>query len=140
MSPKEQAEQIYQAYPKKVGKPVAIKSIIKALSSIEFEKLLELTQKYAAIRKSEDANFTPHPSTWFNQERFGDDPSTWGRQASKVIVNNPRNAGIIVGPTNYATAKPRYQREQEEKARLAQQVDQAQSASLPAEGGHREHL
>lgn len=44
---------------------------------------------------------------------------------------NPRNAGVIRGPTNYATAKPRLQRDLEEKARLAGQVA-ADAADAPA--------
>lgn len=71
------AEKIYQIYPKHAGKGAAIKSIIKALKSISFDELLVLTQKYAAARKGEPKKFTPHPSTWFNQERWKDDPSTW---------------------------------------------------------------
>lgn len=35
---------------------------------------------------------------------------------------NPRNFGVTIGPTNYGTAKPRLQRECEEKERLAKQM------------------
>lgn len=51
---------------------------------------------------------------------------------------HPRNIGIIIGPTNYATAKPRLQREREEreraeKAALAGQVAPTQNHA-PATG------
>jgi len=72
------AEQIYAAYPRKVGKPAALNAIRKQLvgghCSAEF--LLERTKTYALTQTPGD-RFTPHPATWFNQERFNDDPSTW---------------------------------------------------------------
>ena len=72
------AEDIYQAYPLKVGKPMALRSISKAMQKMPPETLLKLTKAYAA-RRGGDLSFTPHPATWFNQERFNDDPSTWER-------------------------------------------------------------
>jgi hypothetical protein len=73
-------EKIYEAYPLKVGKPAALKSITKAMQKVDPKSLLALTQAYAT-RRGGDLSFTPHPSTWFNQERFNDDPSTWDRAA-----------------------------------------------------------
>lgn len=70
-------EDIYQAYPKKVGKELALASIKKALRKISAPELLEATLAYAAARKGEDTQFTCHPATWFNQGRFWDDRSTW---------------------------------------------------------------
>jgi len=79
------AEQIYQAYPLKVGKPAALKAIAKAVKrGTEPDKLLRLTKAYAAARQG-NKDFCPHPATWFNQERYKDDPATW----------NP----VIAGPT-----------------------------------------
>lgn len=49
---------------------------------------------------------------------------------------NPRNIGIVRGPTDYATAKPRLQREREaEAARLAGQVAGPENNPLPTVGG-----
>jgi hypothetical protein len=36
--------------------------------------LLEKTLAYAQSRVGQDQQFTPHPATWFNQERFNDEP------------------------------------------------------------------
>jgi hypothetical protein len=69
-------EQIYSAYPKKVGKPAALRAIRRALRKHSFEFLLERTQLFAKTCNS-PADFIPHPSTWFNQQRFNDDPVTW---------------------------------------------------------------
>ena len=74
------AEDIYRAYPLKVAKPAALRAITKAMEKIEPKTLLELTKAYAA-RRNGDLSFMPMPSTWFNQERFNDDPSTWERSA-----------------------------------------------------------
>lgn len=72
----QQAEVIYGHYPKKVGKPKALKAIREAVRKFGFDKVEKLTRDYAAVRNG-DLEFVPHPSTWFNQERFNDDPSTW---------------------------------------------------------------
>lgn len=72
------AEEIYSFYPRKVGRPLAIRAILKALKGWEPDFLLGRTKVFATARKGEDPKFTPHPATWFNQERFRDDPSTWG--------------------------------------------------------------
>jgi hypothetical protein len=80
------AEQIYSEYPRKVGKPDALKAIKRAMLKFEPSRLLEVTKHYATVRKGED--FTPNPSTWYNQERFNDDPSTWKNQNKNGNVEN----------------------------------------------------
>ena len=71
-------ELVYQAYPLKVGKPAALKAIARALTKTSFDDLLAKTQQFALVR-SGDTAFCPHPATWFNQERYNDDPETWKR-------------------------------------------------------------
>lgn len=72
-------EQIYEVYPRKTARPIALLAIKKALKTIPFEDLLKKTAAYAQARSGEDSGFTPHPATWFNQERFNDSPETWVR-------------------------------------------------------------
>lgn len=88
-----QAEAIYTEYPKKVGKPDALRAIVKALGTTDAATLLSKTKLYAKSRVGEDAQFTPHPSTWFNQQRYNDDPATWIKTtpASKPIVTTHGN-------------------------------------------------
>lgn len=76
-----EAEQIYSLYPHKVGRPAAFRAIEKALRKFSFKFLLEKTKAYCAVRAGDVHSFPacPNPSTWFNQERFNDDPSTWKR-------------------------------------------------------------
>lgn len=72
------AEEIYKAYPKHVAKPAALKAIRSALRNkkISAPDLLEKTKIYALSRKALDPKFTPHPATWFNQERWNDTTPT----------------------------------------------------------------
>ncbi len=68
------AEAIYQAYPRKEAKPAALKAIRAALKKgqVTAPQLLAATSKYALSRAGQDPKFTPHPATWFNQERWND--------------------------------------------------------------------
>ena len=104
------ASQIYDAYPRKVNRPDAIRAIEKAL---EFqgrfwapEFVLERTQAYAAAVASWPADFrytrggadtVPHPATWFNGHRFADDEAGWrpgkiSSGARRGAVSEPFNA------------------------------------------------
>lgn len=77
----QQAGLIYEAYPRKVARARAVQVIQRALvdkkNSIAFEELLRLTHEYARARLGQQEQFTPHPSTWFGQKRYNDNPSTW---------------------------------------------------------------
>lgn len=75
------AEKIYQAYPRKVAKGNAIKAIRKALQSVKFEELLSKVQEFARCVSGPgvDESFIPHPATWFNAQRWTDDPADWQR-------------------------------------------------------------
>lgn len=75
--------EIYEAYPRKVAKPAALKAIRAAVIKHGGDHVLQRTKEYAQARVGQDPQFTPHPSTFFNQERFNDDPSTW-RQNGKA--------------------------------------------------------
>jgi hypothetical protein len=85
------AEEIYAAYPRKVGRAAAIKAINKVPSKwrdggFAMRKfLLERTQSYAAaVAKwpAADKQFIPHPATWFNRGSYDDDPKEWSRGAA----------------------------------------------------------
>ena len=73
-----QAEVIYAEYPRNVGKPDAILKIISALKKTkDFGKLLSRTKQYAQVTVNKEKKFIPHPATWFNQERYNDNPDEW---------------------------------------------------------------
>ena len=79
-----EATRIYGEYPRKVGRPAALRAIQKQIGKFGFERLLDLTKRFAsAWAVAVDLKFCPHPSTWFNQERFNDDPGSWCPETSK---------------------------------------------------------
>lgn len=73
-------EDIYNEYPRRVGKPAALRAIRRVVKRYGAEYVLERTRKFAeawAGASREELQFCPHPSTWFYQERFSDSPETW---------------------------------------------------------------
>lgn len=98
------AEDIYNAYPRKVARPEALKAIRKAMDMKCPVCLLQLTTSYTAHRNG-DTSFVPNPSTWFNQERYNDDPATWKRNESHSHNSSNRNQGTFnefTDPNKYA--------------------------------------
>lgn len=97
-----QVEGIYHAYPKKVGKPKAIAAIRSALKKISAEELLQKTAQFAVARVGGDPHYTPNPTTWFNQERYNDDPSTWTdssqREKQKPAPESNQTQEILHAP------------------------------------------
>ncbi len=76
------AETIYQEYPRKVAKKPGLAAIIKAMKSNAPEMLLEKVKEFASASKGKESRFIPHPATWFNEERFDDDPAEWRQPAA----------------------------------------------------------
>jgi len=81
---KEQVEAIYAAYPRRVKPTEAKKRIKSALIDLHkehgdenFAYLIDRTRKFAQSPAGKKGEFTPHPSTWFNQGRYMDDPKEW---------------------------------------------------------------
>ena len=80
MRTEDQAMALYKAYPRKVARGAALNAIKKALmskDSIGFDALMDAVQEYAKAKKGQDRQYIPHPSTWFNQERWDDDRDEW---------------------------------------------------------------
>jgi hypothetical protein len=74
-------EIIYEAYPRKVARPSALRAIRRALANCSFEFLRERTELFARTYDG-PIHYIPYPSTWFNQERYKDDPANWRRGAA----------------------------------------------------------
>ena len=80
LSPDEQVERLYQLYPRKIGKKAAVKAIVKALQLTPYQSLKVAVEMYSEVCgrvPKERRRFIPHPSTWFNQGRWEDDPREW---------------------------------------------------------------
>jgi hypothetical protein len=94
------AQEIYQAYPRHEARPDALKAIRKAIAKgFGAAFLLERTIAYNKTQPQR-SRFTPLPATWFNAERFNDDPAEWQRQDEpKRKSNRP--------PQPWEVAKPK---------------------------------
>lgn len=81
------AEDIYAAYPRKVGRADALKAIGKILAvrgtnSPGAVILLKAVQSYAAAVAqwpAADKQYVPFPATWFNRGSYYDAPEEWVR-------------------------------------------------------------
>lgn len=77
---KPEPERIYDAYPRKIGRGKALAAIQKALRSVSFDVLSERVGAFALAVSTwpqDRKQFVPFPATWFNQERWTDDPKEW---------------------------------------------------------------
>lgn len=88
-----EAEALYLAYPKKVDPVKAKQAIENALKTASFDSLMAAVQAYASSREGEDPHYTKHPSGWFNDCRYLDDPSTWIKTA-KQSKNGVKHDGF----------------------------------------------
>ena len=76
----EHVEYIYKCYPRKVAPAAAKKAINKALSKISARELYKKVLQYREATRwlyEKDKTLIPHPATWFNGERWMDDPKEW---------------------------------------------------------------
>ena len=83
-----QAQEIYEAYPRKVAGPKAIKEIQRTLRKFPFAFVLERTKLYASICNC-PPQYIPYPANFFRDERFNDDPQTWRRQDPPTLSGKP---------------------------------------------------
>lgn len=81
------AEDVYAAYPRKVGRSAAIKAIQKAGKGVGMERLLKAVKSYAEATSRwpvDERQYIPHPATWFNRGSYEDDPKEWERGNANV--------------------------------------------------------
>lgn len=75
----EEIEAIFNAYPRQVARGAAVKAIAKALKVVSFDELLAKVSEFANSPAGQKGTYTPHPATWFNAQRWKDDPTEWNR-------------------------------------------------------------
>jgi hypothetical protein len=85
----EDFEKFWNSYPIKIGKGSAFKAWLKALKKADVETIVEGAIKYAKDPNRE-AEFTAHPATWLNGERWLDSelPEKRARMSSKPLLPN----------------------------------------------------
>lgn len=69
-------DDFWNCCPRKVGKGAAKKAYARALLKTAPETLLAAIKRYAATRAGEPEQFTVHPATWLNAERWLDEGAT----------------------------------------------------------------
>lgn len=95
---------IYEAYPRKESRATGIKAIKRIIDAqpLFAATLLERTQAYAAaVAKwpEQDRQYIPLAATWFNGERYNDDPANWERKSH--ANNRPSNTRSFSGQPTY---------------------------------------
>lgn len=93
--PSSAALEIYQAYPRKVGKPEALRAIQQAIRREGFELILKRTQEFTKAWQAsgKSLEFVAYPSTFYNQERYNDDFAAIFPASTKAI--SPASQVII---------------------------------------------
>lgn len=75
-------QEIYDAYPRKQGRALALQAIQKAIAKHPPQHILDRVTAYAhavAHWPESERHFIPHPATWFQRESYADDPRHWVR-------------------------------------------------------------
>lgn len=98
----ERADNIFNLYPRREGGLAARISITRAIEKFGYEHVLERTAEYAkavagwprlyryAQGEGRDGkDLCPMATTWFNQERFQDDPRNWHRTGGRPAPEKP---------------------------------------------------
>ena len=62
----------WDKYPRKVEKYKAATLFSKIMNEVEFDTLIEATEKFAEAVKDKEKKFIPHPTTWLNGRRWND--------------------------------------------------------------------
>ena len=66
-------DQLWEEYPRKVGKAQAKKAFKTASKKINFYDLLPKYMSYVLTLKGKETQFIPHLATWLNGERWDDE-------------------------------------------------------------------
>jgi hypothetical protein len=81
----EMAIEIYSLYPRKIARPAALKAIAKALTKTDVETLKRAVTAFATSCVGKDPQYIPHPATWFNNDRWTDQPDTFEKPDDREI-------------------------------------------------------
>ena len=66
-------DQLWEMYPRKIGKGQARKAYVAASKKIDFFDLLPKLEAYVATLDGKDKQYMPHLATWLNGERWADE-------------------------------------------------------------------
>lgn len=84
-------DQIYDAYPRKVGVKAAKLAIRKACKEDDPIKVLNKTKLWAKACEKKEKKYIPYPATWYNQGRYLDDDVG----INEFEVGAPKKLGVL---------------------------------------------
>lgn len=139
----------WSTYPLRAGKQTARSAYAKAIETIRgrsdgdggdnpvaflLDRAKLMQQAWQAVLEMDDAEqrkaklqFCPHASTWLNQGRYDDDPTTWGPK-----VDQPSPAPQRVSQSESETMKYLARKQSDEALRADSQVRQSDLLGLRA--------
>jgi hypothetical protein len=106
------AEEIYKSYPRRIAHKPAINAILRAMQKHDPAMLLEKVREFGTAISWQESQFIPHAATWFNAERFNDDPEEWKPPGTKKVPTPPPDDPRNLKPWETETF---HRRTQEEK-------------------------
>ena len=81
-------DSFWNAYPKKVGKGLALKAFVKIMTSKEAPTLDDLLEGIERYKKTiSDSKYIAHPTTWLNGHRWLDEISTSADPSARLVVS-----------------------------------------------------
>lgn len=101
----EEFEGIWERYPRKVAKGAAREAWRKARGTTTFREISAPLAQFIGLSIGADQKFTPHLSTWLNQERWADDQT---HAANRSQTSADRLNGL--GASSDATTLPKLPR------------------------------
>jgi hypothetical protein len=97
-------EEFWQVYPRKVGKPLAIKAWNRAMKGSGHDKplvgaaIVSGLWRWVHSREWLDRIFIPYPATFLNQRRWEDEPTPWRPRQKTGEAPEPSEYGVRPNP------------------------------------------
>lgn len=88
-SPSRLFDQFWDWYPRKVGKPDAVKAYEKAVKKHGEQVIIAGVERLRLDPNLPEKNFIPHPATWLNREGWNDEPFPARNGQQQVVVTGP---------------------------------------------------
>lgn len=109
-SPLPQFDQFWDLYPRKVGKPDALKAYEKAAKTHGEQIIIAGVQRLQLDPNLPERNFIPHPATWLNREGWNDEPfPARNRPTDKPSTEDKMRNTIALAQALQAAASPQAQ-------------------------------
>lgn len=96
-------EEFWRIYPRKVKKKLALHSWLKIVKVHDPQDVIVGAARYAASRIGEDPQFTAHPSSWLNAERWNDEPPP--KYEPSTVDSRPSATAVALAGVDAAFAK-----------------------------------